>query len=88
MLLLGKEIFRFRNLLEGSTPVLKPGIVFRRNLRKLLGVMWYGFHWQSLDMHFSYGLFSGELSLPRRECVVGVMRATLCVDSVMGGKNL
>jgi hypothetical protein len=88
MLLLGKETFWYGRLLEGSTLVLKLGIVLGLSLQKLHGVMWSGFPWQSLNMRFSYGLFSRVLSLPRRECVVGVMRATLYADSVMGGKSL
>jgi hypothetical protein len=88
MLLLGKETFRYGRLLEGSTPALKPGTVLGLSFRKLLGVMWSGFPWQSLDLRFSYGLFSGVLSLPMRECVVGVMRAILYADFVMGSKSL
>jgi hypothetical protein len=88
VLLLGKETFRYGRLLEGSTYALKPGTVLGLSLQKLLGVMWFDFPWQSHDMRLSYSLFSGVLSLPRRECGVGVLRATLYADFVMGDKSL
>jgi hypothetical protein len=88
ILLLRKETFQYGRLLKGSTLALEPVTVLGLSLRKLLGVMWFGLTWQSLDMRLSYGLFSGVLSLPRRECVVGVLRETLYADSVMGGKSL